>query len=157
MRTDRYASVFLWLAAAMLFMFAGAMIISVGGLGVQMPVSLETIDSAHLDEIPGFAEPGLQEIDEGRYEVYMIVSADAESAFNPSEITVPVGSQVTFIVTSEDVIHNLKVTDTTINLTVIPGQIAEVTYTFNRSGDYEFYCNENCGSLLAGVIHVVED
>jgi cytochrome c oxidase subunit 2 len=160
MRTDRYASVFLWLAAAMLLMFAGATIISVNGLGVQMPAALEEVDPAHLDEIPGFAEPGLHEIDEGRYEVYMIASAEDEWAFNPAEFSIPVGSQVTFIVTSEDVLHSLKVSNTTINLMVVPGQIAEVTYTFNRTGDFEFYCNEYCGSLhhqMAGVIHVVED
>jgi cytochrome c oxidase subunit II len=160
MRIDRYASIFLWLAAGMLFMFAAATIISVSGLGVHMPALLESVDPADLDELPGFDEPGLHEISEGRYEVYMIASAEGEWAFDPSEITVPVGSEVTFIVTSKDVLHGLKVADTTINIMMIPGQIAEVTYVFDEVGDFEYYCNEYCGSLhhqMAGVIHVVED
>jgi cytochrome c oxidase subunit 2 len=160
MRIDRYASIFLWLAAGMLFMFAGATIIAVSGLGVHTPSLLESIDPADIEELPGFADPGLHEISEGRYEVYMIASAEGERAFDPSEITVPVGSEVTFIVTSKDGLHSLKVSDTTINVMMLPGQIAEVTYVFNEPGDFEYYCNEYCGSQhqqMTGVIHVVED
>jgi cytochrome c oxidase subunit II len=159
MRMDRYASIFLWLAAAMLLMFAGATVISISGLGVHTPALLETVDPAELDNLPGFADPGIHEISEGRYEVYIVASSEGESVFNPSEITVPVGSEVAFIVTSKDGLHSLKVADTTINVMMIPGQIAEVTYVFDEIGDFEYYCNEYCGSQqqMAGVIHVVED
>jgi cytochrome c oxidase subunit II len=160
MRIDRYASMFLWLAAGMLFMFAGAIVISVSGLGIQMPSAIEQASPSDLASISGFEDPGFHQIGEGRYEVYMTASAADEWAFDPAEITIPVGSEVTFFIASTDVLHSLKVYDTTINVMIIPGQVAEVTYTFKQLGDFEYYCNEYCGSLhhqMAGVIHVVEE
>jgi cytochrome c oxidase subunit II len=161
MRVDRYESMFLWLAGAMLFLFAIAVAISANGLRIQLPSAAELVAPADVENTAGFNEPGIHEISADRYEVYMTASADADGfRFTPAEIEVPEGSQVTFFIASKDVIHGFKVFDTTINVMVIPGRIAQVSYTFDESGDYQFYCDEYCGTLhheMTGVIHVTKD
>src|SRR5688500_9108233 len=126
MPNNRYETMFLWLAGGMLFLFAIALSISVAGLGIEMPsgsgeLAYEDIASAS----------GLHEIASGRYEVYLTASANEDGfRFEPSEIDIPVDSEVTFFIASEDVVHGFKVADTNISVMVIPGQIAEVSYIF---------------------------
>ena len=58
-----------------------------------------------------------------------------------------------------DIIHGFKVFDTNINIMVIPGQISEVTHTFDEPGEFQFYCHEYCGSAhhtMTGVITITE-
>lgn len=161
MRADRYESMFLWLAGAMLLLFAIAIAISANALHIQLPAAAELVAPADVDNTAGFNEPGIHEISANRYEVYMTASADKDGfRFTPDEIEVPVDSQVTFFIASKDVIHGFKVFDTTLSVMVIPGRIAQVSYTFDKAGDYEFYCDEYCGTLhheMTGVIHVTED
>lgn len=159
MPSNRYETMYLWLAAGMLFLFAIAISISVGGLGIELPRGAEA--PSDLEGAAGFEQPGIHELGAERYEVYMTAAADEDGfRFDPAELEFPVDSEVTFFIASKDVIHGFKVFDTTINVMVIPGQIAEVTYTFTRAGDYPFYCHEYCGTLhheMTGVIHVIED
>ena len=56
-----------------------------------------------------------------------------------------VGSEVTFIATSRDVIHGLKIENTPINVMVVPGQISRVTTRFNTAGEHLIVCHEYCG------------
>jgi cytochrome c oxidase subunit 2 len=157
MHIHRYESMFLWLAGGMLIVFTAAVLIAVFGLGVQLPSVVDQLPPADVAAAPGFSAPGLREVYEGHYEAYLVVRA---WQFSPAEIEVPAGSTVTFYLASEDVIHGFKVFDTNINIMVIPGQIAEVTYTFDEPGNYQFYCHEYCGAAhqtMTGVIHVVEN
>jgi cytochrome c oxidase subunit 2 len=155
MHIDRYESTFLWLATGMLVIFAGAVVISVFGLGIQLPTAVEQIDPAKVVDTPGFNTPGAREVFAGHYEAYIVVET---WQFTPSEITIPVGSEVTFFLASKDLIHGFKVFDTNVNIMVIPGQISEVSHTFSKPGDFEFYCHEYCGAAhhtMRGVVHVV--
>ncbi len=71
----------------------------------------------------------------------------------------PVGAEVTFTVTSVDVIHGFLVPDTQANAMVIPGQITEVTQTFDEAGVYSLICHEYCGighHNMGGLITVEE-
>jgi cytochrome c oxidase subunit 2 len=159
MRSNRYEAMFLWLAAGMLFLFAGAIMISGSGLGIQLPGFADQIAPGEVDKTAGFDNPGVHQVDAGRYEVYMIGSAQ-DWTWTPNKIDLPAGSEVTFFLASKDVIHGFKVLNTNINVMVIPGQIAEVTYTFRKSGEYPFYCTEYCGSghsNMAGMIVVSGD
>ena len=156
MHLDRLEATFLWLSGIMLVVFAGAIIVSVFGLGVQLPTQVDQVAPTEVDTEPGFSDPGLREIYPGRYEAYFVAQA---WQFTPNEITVPVGSEVTFFLTSKDVLHGFKVFDTNVNIMIIPGQVSEVTYTFDEPGVYRFYCHEYCGALhhtMTGVINVVE-
>ena len=155
MHIDRYESTFLWLATGMLVLFAGAIVISVFGLGIQLPTIVDQIAPAEVDSAPGFNTPGIREVFPGHYEAYIVVQT---WLFSPNEMSVPVGSDVTFFLASKDLIHGFKVFDTNVNIMVIPGQISEVSHTFNIPGDYQFYCHEYCGAAhhtMTGVVHVV--
>jgi cytochrome c oxidase subunit 2 len=159
MHIDRLEAMFLWLAGAMLVIFGLAILIAVFGLGVQLPGVSGQIAPGELSDDPGFGRPGLREIYPGRYEVYMVASASAGWRFEPAEVRVPAGSQVTFFIASNDITHGFKVVDTNINIMVIPGQISEVTYTFDEPGTYQFLCQEYCGAshhLMGGTIIVEE-
>src|SRR5574341_429434 len=156
LHVDQYEKAFLWLAGARMAAFGVAVLISVFGFGIHLPHEAGQIDPAEIDLDPGFGSPGLREIRPGVYEAYFVLRS---WTFTPNDITVPVDSRVTFFLTSGDVIHGFKVFDTDINIMVIPGQISEVTYTFDEPGDYRFYCHEYCGAphhTMTGLIHVVE-
>lgn len=66
--------------------------------------------------------------------------------FTPNEIEVPAGSEVTFILTSRDVIHGFKIVGTSVNMMVVPGQISKLTVRFDRPGEHLIVCHEYCGS-----------
>jgi len=156
MHVHRYEQAFMRIAFIVLVVFALAVAISALGLGVTLPGFVEQIDPQAVLDDPGFANPGVREVFPGRYVAYFVVEA---WQFRPTSITVPAGAEVTFFLTSRDVIHGFKVFDTNVNIMVIPGQISEVTYTFDQPGTYQFYCHEYCGSghhLMTGTITVVE-
>jgi cytochrome c oxidase subunit 2 len=161
MRVDRYESMYLWLAGAMLFLFAIAIAISANGLHIQLPDAAEYVAPADVGNTAGFNDPGIHKISATSYEVYMTASADKDGfRFTPDTINVPKGAQVTFFIASKDVTHGFKVFGTNINVMVVPGRIAQVSYTFAKTGDYPFYCNEYCGTLhhqMTGVIHVTKE
>jgi cytochrome c oxidase subunit 2 len=57
------------------------------------------------------------------------------------------------------VVHGVKITDTNINMMLLPGQISVLTATFERPGTYNFICHEYCGTLhhtMYGQIIVTE-
>ena len=66
-------------------------------------------------------------------------------SFTPNEIRVPVGSTVTLVATSRDVIHGLFIPGVNVNVMLIPGQISRVTAHFARVGEYFIACHEYCG------------
>ena len=66
-------------------------------------------------------------------------------SFSPKEITVPVGTKVTFLVTTKDVQHGFHLEGSNINFMVLPGQISKLSTTFTTPGTYNFYCHEYCG------------
>jgi cytochrome c oxidase subunit II len=149
---NRYETMYLWLAGGMLLLFAIALSIGAGGLGIELPTGSSELE---YDDIAG--STGLHEISADRYEVYLTAS---ESGFEPEVIDVPVNAEVTFFIGSEDMIRGFKVENTTLSVVIIPGHIAEASYTFTRVGEYQFYCHEYCGTgqhEMTGVIRVNED
>ncbi|GAA3732281.1 cytochrome c oxidase subunit II [Salinicoccus jeotgali] len=111
--------------------------------GMAPPSHKETIDPEKVEETAPFDNPGVYEVGNNKYEVVMTLQA---FAFEPSEITVPKGAEVTFIMTSKDVIHGVNVPHTNLNTMVVPGQIQRITQTFNESEEFIMICNEYCGT-----------
>lgn len=115
-------------------------------LGMGPPSHKETVDHTLWEdggEGPApFNEPGVYEVGDNQYEVIMTLEA---FSFNPSEITVPKGAEVTFIMTSKDVVHGISVPHTNINTMVLPGHVQTITQTFNEADEYLMVCNEYCG------------
>lgn len=74
----------------------------------------------------------------------------------PISLSVPVGSQVTVVATSMDVIHSFQVATHPV-LLVRPGYIAQQTLVFDTVGSYPFVCTYYCGpqhDAMRGVIVV---
>ena len=70
----------------------------------------------------------------------------------------PQGAEVTIYVTSQDVQHGFKITDTNVNMQVVPGQVSKLTYTFDRIGEFPYICHEYCGighAAMFGRVKVV--
>jgi cytochrome c oxidase subunit 2 len=65
---------------------------------------------------------------------------------------IPAGSQVTFYATSMDVQHGFKITETNINMMVLPGQVSTLTTRFDKPGTYNVICHEYCGAGATGSI-----
>lgn len=65
----------------------------------------------------------------------------------PGPIHVKQGANITFRVTSADVLHGFEVQGTDINLTAVPGEIGVVSHVFRKPGTYYIICNEYCGLM----------
>ncbi|MBI2817676.1 MAG: cytochrome c oxidase subunit II [Acidobacteria bacterium] len=124
------------------------------GADVHLPGAEGRVDPAKLDSTPPFDNPGVVQVGPSRYEVRMVGEI---WSFNPSEIHLPAGSEVTFVATSRDVVHGLFIPRTNVNVMVLPGQIARATARFDKPGTYLFICHEYCGAghhTMAGQIIV---
>ncbi len=135
----------LWLVAAMVLIVVFIVTITYGsvGLGIAMiSDSEETIAPDEINDHPGFGDPGVEQVGENEYEAHVVAMT---FIYQPNEIEVPANSEVTFYVTSRDVIHSFSVAGTNVNTMVIPGEISELTVEFDEPGEYGILCNEYCG------------
>ncbi|QHE53838.1 cytochrome c oxidase subunit II [Pontibacillus sp. HMF3514] len=135
----------IWLALSfgMLMAFMLATGYQTFALEMGPPSHGETIDPQRVDETAPFDQPGIKKIGENEYEVVMTMQI---FSFNPSDIEIPAGATVHFILTSKDVTHGFQVAGTNINAMVMPGHIQKITQKFDRPGEYLVLCNEYCGA-----------
>ena len=142
---DPYEKIWMRISAGLLIVFV--ILVGVAGyaLGFQLPSSETRVDPKTVATDPSspWSKPGLRELAPGKYEAYILAQT---WLFNPREITVPVGSTVTFYVTSKDVQHGFKIQDTNINMQIVPGYVSTLTHVFDKPGEYPFICTEYCGS-----------
>lgn len=122
--------------------FLVAILLTAFAVGIAVPGAAGRIVPAQINSTPPFDKPGVRELAPAKYEVVMIGQV---FQWTPAEIEVPVGSEVTFVVTSRDVIHGLKIENTPINVMVVPGQISRITTRFERPGEHLIVCHEYCG------------
>ena len=142
MRIDFYEKIFLTLGLIMLLSGLAAIAVSVVGAGVMVPEPAGRVAPEDVRQTPPFDNPGVREISDGKYEAVIIAQI---WSFSPNEIRVPAGAEVTFRVASTDVVHGFFIENTQINAMVVPGQITEVTQTFDEAGEYLLICHEYCG------------
>ena len=87
-----------------------------------------------------------------------IFHVDASSfAFNPAEIKVNPGDQVTIELTSTDVVHGLYLDGYNMQISADPGQTTELTFIADQAGSFRFRCSVTCGDLhpfMIGKLHV---
>jgi cytochrome c oxidase subunit 2 len=128
-------------------LFAIAIAISGIAYGIQVPAPHEQVNPNTV-ATPGNSPFGapvderVRELAPGKYEAYVLAQT---WVFQPNEIRIPAGSELTLYVTSKDVQHGFMVQRTNINMMVIPGQVSQVTMTFDEPGEYNFVCHEYCG------------
>ncbi|MDQ2049822.1 cytochrome c oxidase subunit II [Natronolimnohabitans sp. A-GB9] len=150
----------LWLGAAMVLIVGFIATITYGsvGLGITMIGDDEpAIEPDALDEDERFADPRVEHVGENEYEAYVVART---FLFQPDPIEVPANSEVTFYVTSTDVIHSFSVVGTNTNTMVIPGEISTMTVELDEPGEHGVICNEYCGSghhNMEGELHVVPE
>ncbi|NTU81896.1 MAG: cytochrome C oxidase subunit II [Chloroflexales bacterium] len=119
-----------------------AVILTAFAVGIRVPDIAGRIEPQAIDQTAPFNQPGLKELAPGKYEATYIAQT---WLFTPTQIEIPAGSDVTFIVTSRDVIHGFKIVGTPVNMMVVPGQISKITAHFDRPGEYLLVCHEYCG------------
>lgn len=134
--------------------FLVAITLTAFAVGIAVPGVGGRVNPAQLDTTAPFDAPGLREVAPGRYEAVLVAQT---FQWTPKDLEIPAGAQVTFILSSKDVIHGFKVENMPINVMVVPGQISRVKATFNRPGEYLIICHEYCGGghhVMAGKIVV---
>jgi cytochrome c oxidase subunit 2 len=141
MHIDQLERYWLIAVASVLGAFTAALFASVFVFGVTLPSPVGRIDPTTVDE-GQFSEPGLRHMGGNQYTAHITAEM---WRFAPPEIRVPVGAEVTFVMTSKDITHGIIIEEHDVNLMLLPGQIARATTTFNRPGTYRYICHEYCG------------
>ncbi|MBL7737410.1 MAG: cytochrome c oxidase subunit II [Chitinophagaceae bacterium] len=89
-----------------------------------------------------YTEPKVNQLDEKTYQVFSVASM---WQFQPSEIYIPVGSEVDFYLTSKDVVHGFNIAQKNINMMAVYGAINKTSVKFDKPGVYDIVCHEYCG------------
>ena len=159
MEIHRFEKVWLGVSLLLIVGLIATIVYGAVGPGVAMvDDSGGTVDPSDLTASDNFREPGVYESQDGGYDVYI---RSYQFAFQPgseSPIRVPADTEVTFYVTSSDVTHGFNLAGTNVNTMVIPGQVAEITVTFDEPGTHHIVCNEYCGAAhhtMRGTVEVV--
>ena len=140
--------------AALLAVFAAAVLISSFAYGIQLPQPVERVDPRTV-ATPGASpwgdpvEERIRELAPGKYEVYILAQTWMYSPgslnYGQPPITVPAGSTVTFYVTSKDIQHGFRIQGTNVSMMILPGEVSKLTATFDEPGEYDIVCHEYCG------------
>ncbi|HZV79390.1 MAG TPA: cytochrome c oxidase subunit II [Candidatus Binatus sp.] len=134
----------IWLTSGIvtLVLFLAVLATAAISEGLIPPSHIETIDPTKVAHTPPFDNPGLRKVGDKEYEAYVIAHYPW---FQPSIISIPAGARVTFYVTSPDVVHGFFITNTAVNMLVVPGWVSSADQVFRRPGRYLLLCNEYCG------------
>ncbi|MEO5563873.1 MAG: hypothetical protein ABIR18_10575 [Chitinophagaceae bacterium] len=89
-----------------------------------------------------YTEPKIIQLDATTYQVFSVASM---WQFQPSEIYLPVGSEVDFYLTSKDVVHGFNISEKNVNMMAVYGAINKTTVKFDKPGVYDIVCHEYCG------------
>ena len=89
-----------------------------------------------------YTQPKVNKIDEKTYQVFAVAQM---WSFEPSEIYIPVGSEVDFYLSSKDVVHGFNISEKNVNMMAIYGNINKTTVKFDKPGVYDIICHEYCG------------
>lgn len=89
-----------------------------------------------------YTVPRVNKIDDKTYQVFAVAQM---WMFQPSQIYIPVGSDVDFYLTSKDVVHGFNIADKNVNMMAIYGNINKTTVKFEKPGVYKITCHEYCG------------
>jgi len=142
MHIHKYERWWLTFGIAMLVVFLGVIAFAAFADSVNPPSDMQQIDPTKVAQTPPFDRPGLRKLPDGSYEAYYIARV---FSFAPSIMTIPVGSKVTFYVTSSDVVHGFFIPNTDINMMAVPGWVNMESHIFVHAGEYLLICHEYCG------------
>jgi len=127
---------------AMLVVFLSLIAFAAFADNINPPSGMQQVDPRKVSQTPPFDKPGLRRLPDGSYEAYYVSRV---FSFTPATLTIPLGSKVTFYVTSADVVHGFFMPNTDINMMAVPGWVNEEAHTFSKAGEYLLICYEYCG------------
>lgn len=142
MKVHTYEKAYIISGVLVLVACAAALVYATFGLGIHLPGVAGRIDPQRVDTTAPFDQPGLRQTGPNQYELVVIGRI---WRFQPDQIRVPQGAEVTIIATTSDVIHGLSVTGTRVNMMLVPGQISRNTFRFDQPGEHLIICHEYCG------------
>jgi len=155
MGIDPYEKNWIRFAVTLLVVFMAAVTVAGFALGYQVPNKEARVDPTEIVNEGPFATPGVRQIGDNQFEAYIVAR---QFVFDPNTITLPAGATIDIYVTSPDLQHGFKITDTNVNMQIVPGQVSKLTYTFDQVGEYPVICHEYCGlghAAMAGTVLVV--
>jgi len=146
MKIHPFEKLFVAISAVLLGLGLIAIGASVFAAGIHLPAPHGRVDPQQLTSTAPFDNPGLTEVGPNHYNAVMIAQVWQYTPFPPTApIEVPVGSTVTFTLSSSDVVHGFMIQNTAVNAMVLPGEITQVSHTFDKPGEYLIICHEYCG------------
>lgn len=74
----------------------------------------------------------------------------------PSELTLPVGKPVKFIISSEDVLHSFFVPGARMKKDAVPGMYTSMSFTPAQIGTMQVFCAEYCGTSHSGMLATIK-
>lgn len=89
-----------------------------------------------------YTQPKVNQVDGKTWEVWAVASM---WQFQPAEIFIPVGSEVDFYLTSNDVVHGFNIAQKNVNMMAVYGALNKTTVKFDKPGVYDIVCHEYCG------------
>ena len=119
-----------------------ALAVTAFGAHIDLPGEAGRVDHVMVIQTVPLHQPGAVEVAPGRYEAHLLAGI---WFFSPPELHVPEGAEVTFVMTSKDVIHGFMLRAANVNTMVLPGLVTRVTTRFPKAGTYSFLCHEYCG------------
>lgn len=139
---ERYERIWVGFSLILIVIFVSLVFYAVSMHGTHIGHAEPRQDPQQILAMEEFANPGVVQTGENTWQVNMVAQA---FSFTPGEIELPAGAEVTFRMTSRDVIHGFQIRGTGINVELIPGDVSSLTYTFRRPGEHLIICNQYCG------------
>jgi cytochrome c oxidase subunit 2 len=147
MHIDRTERIFIIGSIVLIVIFAVAIAASSIAYGIQVPAPYDQVDPRTVATPPSPwgapVEERVRELAPGEYEAYILAQT---WIFQPNEVRIPAGSEITFRITSKDVQHGFHLEGTNINMMILPGQVSTLKAQFDEPGEYNFICHEYCGA-----------
>jgi cytochrome c oxidase subunit 2 len=109
------------------------------------PVRTETVDPTTLHIAGEFVETNLGSVAETDGTVTVRVLANQYS-FTPQCVMVPVNTPIHIRGTAADVVHGFSVSNSNVNVMLIPGYISNFRTKFEHTGEHVMPCHEYCGT-----------
>jgi cytochrome c oxidase subunit 2 len=123
---------------------ATGVLLSVFLMSVLYAATVRKIDVPDCVPYSGtFKTAQVKHVDSNVYEGFFVAKM---WTFEPSEVYLPVGSDLDIYLTSQDVVHGFHIEKKGINLMAVPGAITKQTVRFDEPGVYKIVCHEYCGT-----------
>jgi cytochrome c oxidase subunit 2 len=134
-----------WIVGAIILFLIAMMAYMSLHWAAMPPTRTETIDPATLHIAGEFVETNLGSVAEPDGTVTVRVLAN-QYAFTPQCVAVPANTPLHFRATAADVVHGFSVSNSNVNLMLIPGYISNFRTRFEHTGEHVMPCHEYCGT-----------